>query len=99
MIKLNANQYRINIPSIKHLTKELSKEARLEFISNLAIITGVPIIIVCCYVGEIYGFTPDLLAKIEYLKKFYTVDEVLNVKGDGITWAGKGHPVTCKCEE
>lgn len=75
---LDADNYRINIPVIAHLTKELSESNRLEFISNLSIITGVPIIVVCSYIGEIYGRSQELINRQKKLMDFYHVTEVLN---------------------
>lgn len=75
---LDCDQYRINVVSIKALMDPKSDKERTEFISSLAIITGVPIIIVCHYVGELYGFTDALEARIGRLKHFYKVTEVFN---------------------
>lgn len=77
---LDANIYRLNTKSIELLTREKTPQERMEFIGNLAIITGVPIIIVACYMGELYGFTDELNNKIKRLMDFYTIKEVLNVK-------------------
>lgn len=77
---LDANIYRLNTKSIELLTIEKTPQERMEFIGNLAIITGVPIIIVACYMGELYGFTDELNNKIKRLMDFYTIKEVLNVK-------------------
>lgn len=79
IMTLDANKYRINVPSIKLMLADKSPQERYEFIGNLAIATGVPIIIVCYYVGELYGFDIQLYAFIERLKKFYNVTEVLGV--------------------
>lgn len=48
-----------------------------ELVSEIAIGTGVPVIAVSHFIGEIRGFTPELLASIERLKKFYGVTEVV----------------------
>lgn len=77
---LDANIYRLNTKSIELLTIEKTPQERMEFIGNLAIITGVPIIVVACYMGELYGFTDELNNKIKRLMDFYTIKEVLNVR-------------------
>lgn len=77
---LDADHYRVNIPSIKLILEDKTPVERAEFIGNIAVITGVPIIIVACYVGEIYGFTSELDQMIQRLMSFYTIKEVLNVK-------------------
>lgn len=79
-MKLDADIYRVNIPSIKLLTEDKSPTERLKYIGNIALITGVPIIIVSYYIGEIYGFSDELEAKIKKLMEFYIIEEVLNVK-------------------
>lgn len=76
---LDANKYRLNIQSIKELTKDKTTKERLAFIGILAVTTGVPIIIVANYIGEIYGFTPELDKFIVSLMAFYTVTHVINV--------------------
>lgn len=75
---LDANDYRVNIPIIEELTRDMDNEQMLLFIGNLAIITGVPIIVVCSYIGEIYGRTPELEVRQRDLMYFYGVMEVLN---------------------
>lgn len=77
---LDANSYRVNIKPIYDMTIEKTPKERLQFLSILAVATGVPIVIVACYLGELYGFDEPLIAQLERLKLFYTVKEVLNVK-------------------
>jgi hypothetical protein len=77
---LDADHYRINIPHIKELTKKLKDEERVKFAGVLAVATGVPIIICCAYLGEIYGFSEKLLAFMERLKIFYAVTEIKGIK-------------------
>lgn len=79
-MKLDADMYRLNVPSIRLITEDKTPAERLTFIGNMAIITGVPIIVVACYMGEIYGFSDELKAKIAKLMEFYTIKEILNVK-------------------
>lgn len=75
---LNANDYRINKEVIRQMTIDKTEDERREFLGNLAIATGVPIIVVACYMGELYGFTDRLKATIMRLCEFYTVTDVLN---------------------
>jgi hypothetical protein len=77
---LDANAYRVNIPSIRLLTEDKSYDERMSYVGNISVITGVPIIVVLAYIGEIYGFTDEINKKMESLMNFYTVKEVLNVK-------------------
>jgi fatty-acid desaturase len=77
---LDANQYRVNIPAIASLLKDKTQEERVEWVAKLAIITGVPICITAVYVGELFGFTPELTAKLQVLKAFYHVTEIVNIQ-------------------
>ena len=76
---LDANTYRVNIPKIKWVLGGTPEEKRLDKATMLAAAYKVPIIVMLCYVGELYGFSDDLDISIEKLKKFYAVTEVLNV--------------------
>jgi len=77
---LDADNYRVNIPAIQGLMKDKSEKERFEMIGTISVATGVPIIIVCCYYGELFGFSEPLNEMIERLKKFYGVTDVRNVK-------------------
>lgn len=67
---------------ILNFTKDKTEEERYEGIGMLAVATAVPVVVVCCYLGELYGFWPELKALLKRLMEFYKVDEVLNVKGE-----------------
>ena len=73
---LNSNDYRINIKTIQHQLDDKTTKERYDSIGPIAVSTGVPIIIVATYVGELYGFTDKLIDFIERLKLFYNVTEV-----------------------
>lgn len=81
-LTLDAGLYRTNVKSIEELLRDKTPQERYDFIGNLALITNVPIIIVACYVGELYGFNPQLNAFIERMKEFYSVGDVFNVQED-----------------
>ena len=76
---LNANKYRINIPKIQSLIDNKPEEKYVIYIGAIALATNVPIIVVACYVGELYGFTEELRNYISRLMQFYCVEEVINV--------------------
>lgn len=82
MSTLDADKYRICMTDILNFTKDKTVEERYEGIGMLAVATAVPVIVVCCYLGELYGFWPELKALLKRLMEFYKVDEVTNVKGD-----------------
>lgn len=62
------------------MLKEKTPEERVEAIGKLAIITGVPIVIVAVYIGELYGFTEQLNGKLVQLKAFYHIDDIENIQ-------------------
>lgn len=77
---LDCDLYRNQIPIIKYLTKDKNQKERIEMIGVLANATFVHVIIISCYLGEIYGFTPELYATIDRLKKFYKIKDIKNIK-------------------
>lgn len=52
----------------------------LEEVGVLAIYCTTHIVAISHYIGEMYGFTPEILAKIERDCAFYKITEVLNAK-------------------
>ena len=80
MIKLDADQYRINVNAIEQHLKDKDDVDRLESVSKLAIMTGVPIVIVAVYIKELYPDLPGINGKLLRLMDFYDVNEVLNRK-------------------
>lgn len=79
---LNADNYRLNIPAIKHLTREMNAKQRLEFCGRLAIMTGVPIVVIGYYLAEIYGMDEKLKSFINKMKDFYHIGIVYNTIED-----------------
>lgn len=79
---IDCNDYRNNIEYLKNFLKDKSIKEQYEEIGMLSIVTNVPIIVVACYVGELCGFTIDLIDFINRLKTFYTIDKVINVRNN-----------------
>ena len=79
MSSLDADAYRVNIKDITSFCRDKSPEERRASLGMLALATGVHVVIVAVYLGELYGFTPELLNQIERLKTFYRIDQVLNI--------------------
>lgn len=70
-------RYRTNIPFIKTIyDREIKRHTVERIISECAVSTGVPVIAVTFYVGELYGFTPEIYTMIEKFKTFYNYKEV-----------------------
>lgn len=76
---LDASKYQLQMPYIIGLTKDKTMEELLKYISIVAIASGVPIIIVCYYIIELYGFDIEMYNQIGRLKAFYGVTEVINL--------------------
>lgn len=79
-MKLDLDKYRVNIAPIKMLLDTKEPEDRVKFISAIAVSTGCPIVAVCHFVGELYGYTAELEEKIDLLSKFYKVTEVVGIR-------------------
>lgn len=54
------------------------KADKLKAMGKIALYTSCPIVAVGYFIGEIFGFTPELNAAIKSLEAFYRVDEVKN---------------------
>lgn len=77
-MKLDANAYRLNVPHIKMWRERLPDEPQNDAIGAMAVAYSVPIIVLCHYIGELEGYTPDLKSFISRLMNFYGVTSVLN---------------------
>lgn len=75
---LDCNKYRLSFKDIQYYSKNKKDKELIDSISMIAIATNVPIIIVCYYIGELYGFDSILKSMIQRLRKFYHVKQVLN---------------------
>jgi hypothetical protein len=79
---IDLNSYRAtNFEYIKTWLANKPDSPIKELVSEIALATGVPVIAVSHFIGEIKGFTPELLASIERLKKFYGITEVVGQNG------------------
>ncbi len=76
---VDCNQYRLSFKDVENLLQDKTEKEIAEYIGMIAVATAVPIIVVCCFIGEIKGFTPTLLARIDSLKTFYSVDKVIGI--------------------
>lgn len=57
---------------LSHPDKDPFKE-----ISELSLATYCPIVIVCYFIGEIRGFTPEIKETLQRLKDFYQIEEIV----------------------
>lgn len=73
---IRLGHYRTNFSYIKTLYEQQKPDKLEAWISLLAVTTGVPVIVVTWYMGEIIGFTDEVNAIIEHLKKDYAYKEI-----------------------
>ena len=75
---IDTRKYRKNnLPAIEVLLKDKNEEERFRHIPIISISYHLPIIVVCYFVGELYGFSPQLLNQIQTLKEFYQISDVI----------------------
>lgn len=77
---LDADHYRVGVKTIADLTRDKTDKERIDFIKVLSISTGIHLVICCVYVGELYGFSEELIQYMERLKQFYHITEVKNIR-------------------
>lgn len=73
---LDVSRYRICVPNIEAMMRDKSEDERYQLLSIAAVSEACPIIAVCWYVGELYGFWPKLQDLITRLKEFYRIEEI-----------------------
>lgn len=75
---LNLNDYRIQVKEIKtFLDAKTEGWNYKEVVGVLAIYCNTHIVAVSHYIGEIYGFTDEIKAKIKSDSDFYQITEVI----------------------
>lgn len=70
---LRKSDYHLQREPIKTWLKNNEGKDPLLLIPEIAVASHCHILIVSHFVGDVVGFTPELLAKIEVLEKFYKV--------------------------
>lgn len=70
-MKIDLDLYRSNVGFIRHYFSENQTESKELYIGLLATATSVPCIVIAYYIGEMYGFTPELSESIAVITKFY----------------------------
>jgi len=49
----------------------------MEYAPEFAITAGIPIFTTYFYIGEIVGFTPQILTRMKAISKFYSYTEII----------------------
>lgn len=77
-MKVEIGLYRNNFDFIKHYYEreiQIHKDV-VKIISELSVATGVPVIVVAHYIGEIHGYTDEVNNTIKNLIEFYGYKEI-----------------------
>lgn len=71
----NPEDYRSRFEDVKRLLASKTRNRRINDLrrvaAEIAITTGVPVVVVLVYIGEINGFTDDINAAIKDINDFY----------------------------
>ena len=76
-MKVELGKYRVNTKYIQDWVRNKDISDIEDTANNISMSIFMPIIPVYWYLGEIIGFTPEILKKIEKLKEFYHITEVV----------------------
>jgi hypothetical protein len=77
---LDLDKYRIQLPYIKAWIETRPDYIFKNEVGAIALATSVPIIVVSHFIGELFGYTDEVLAKIQSDMAFYRITEVLGTK-------------------
>lgn len=75
-MKLSREKYIIQKEYIRIWIDSKSEQTPISMISQITLATGCPIILVCQYIGELRGFTPELEAQMQRLMDFYHIEGI-----------------------
>ncbi len=79
MNTIDCNTYRERFNDIKYLT-ELKKGNVNDMMTDIGLYahsTGVPVIVIAHFIGEIYGLTPQIESYIARTMGFYRIDHLI----------------------
>jgi hypothetical protein len=79
-MRLDLDTYAVNRKPIQGWYRSHSDQDIRSVIANWAISTHCPCIILCFFMAEDIGYTPELLQMIDSLSRFYGYTEILNQK-------------------
>lgn len=73
---MNISIYQHVIPLMHTIKRNRSHLKIQELTSTMSVASGVPIIAICYFYGQLYGYTPELQDQINNLIKFYNYGKV-----------------------
>jgi hypothetical protein len=74
---IDLSKYRTNFEYIKTWVLAQDNKNVDHTASSIALALHMPVIVVYHYIGEILGFTDHIYKRIDSLKKFYNITEVV----------------------
>lgn len=74
------NRYRTQIGFIKYLLDKSEDKFELGRMNFIAAVTHCPAVVVMHFVGEMYGYTPELEGYIAKLVEYYQIKDVVGRK-------------------
>lgn len=77
---LNLDDYRVQVPYIKMFLDNKTDWVFEKTVGTLALATSTHIVAISCFIGELYGFTPNIVAKIKSDAKFYKINKIVGLK-------------------
>ena len=73
----NLENYRHTVAPVIQTWLNNKSTTILEEIGPISLSTSCPLVVVCYLVGELHGFSPELLDKIRKLEDYYQVEEIV----------------------
>lgn len=78
-MKINIDDYILNKKAAQNWFIKEGKDDFNKSIAILACSTMVPCIVICFWLGEVIGWTPEVLNKIEMFVKFYGYTDIKGI--------------------
>ncbi len=81
---VDLSHYRVNMPAVQRFCDLRLGDLGVErCMTELAITTSCPCIVIAFYIGELYGFTDEVNRIIKRLTEFYGYTEIKGRKDNG----------------
>jgi len=76
-MKFYVDHYRASKPALERMLRIFPSRTSLDNAATTSAMTLAPLMAILHYLGEIQGFSPEVVAKIAEIKKFYLIDEIV----------------------
>ena len=74
---IKKQNYLIQKPVVERMLNNNPDKDPYSLSGVIAVATGCHILVICEFIGELKGFSPQLVDKMERLRKFYNVEKVI----------------------